>query len=786
MQNDCVEIFMNYFAKNDILGALQSILQYPGIPFDSLNSNYKPVLNATENYLHSSILASSPEDPEPNLHVLSTLLTNICLQKVIEVFANQLPYSQQVLHHLKFEHNILNFLSMPEEIFKKTIQNNFISNYLNNIRFGTPISEENIQKTLSDAPEHFRPLLTSQIALSQALSRVKTQRSDLATFVSVSIPWYPYRYPKGVSPHFPDTEGSFVIFLEPMETDYISLIKAVDKKPAIFVFETQYAFIQMLQFPVIESILKDPKNLIYILEIYPDEQLPFQKSYQSQWKNLSPIYYGNKPVLQECSKLFIEVLEQYLSQERVTIKNDSDYSNWLYAISKRIIFKLYEHQLGINRSPAFTAWMKDLEWYSKHKKLPSNDVPLGSELQGYYAQKLQELSKLRAPREIGNRKKIKIAHIVPQVIAVGHAPTNLLNTLLTEYNKEKYEIILICSERLSWHLLEYPFTSRTSTSSRVRGTKILHQFQSEGIVVYVADIEHTFEETAVMISKILTMHEIDIAVFHGPDTINQMCAQVTDVPIRIMFEHGSQPEYPGFDLAIVSTQEATVIYRDLFNRLNTKPVALPFSADLRKTWTNPAPTRKELELPLEGFFMTTISNNLDARLGSDMCLAIAEILQRCPNAYYTPIGKIFNTESFMSFFKEKGVADRVIFLGPQPNPSNIARTMNLYLNEFPFGSCLGILDAMASGCPVISMYDEKGPQQSRYGGIFFGLERAITSNLRNDYVELACRLIQDEEVYKEWSGHAIRQYDKQLNTKKYVEDFERILEDAIKNKKNGI
>ncbi len=104
--------------------------------------------------------------------------------------------------------------------------------------------------------------------------------------------------------------------------------------------------------------------------------------------------------------------------------------------------------------------------------------------------------------------------------------------------------------------------------------------------------------------------------------------------------------------------------------------------------------------------------------------------------------------------------------------------MHLYLNEFPFGSCLGILDAMAAGCPVVTMHDATGPQQARYGGNFIGLDRAITTGRREDYIELACKLLQNPEMYQEWKHHILKRYDQYADVKTYVKSFEHIILEA--------
>mgnify|MGYP002424137294 FL=1 len=177
--------------------------------------------------------------------------------------------------------------------------------------------------------------------------------------------------------------------------------------------------------------------------------------------------------------------------------------------------------------------------------------------------------------------------------------------------------------------------------------------------------------------------------------------------------------------------------------------------------------------------MTTISTKLDARLSDKMCHAIARILKINPQAVYAPIGAISNPQRIRDIFAQYEVSERFYPLGSLNNPSQYARSMDLYLNEFPFGSCLAILDAMAAGCPVVTMFDAQGPQQARYGGHFMGVERAISDGNIEAYIHLACQLLKNKEMYHEWSLRALQQYEKYADVQGYVRSFEEIILDYM-------
>lgn len=86
---------------------------------------------------------------------------------------------------------------------------------------------------------------------------------------------------------------------------------------------------------------------------------------------------------------------------------------------------------------------------------------------------------------------------------------------------------------------------------------------------------------------------------------------------------------------------------------------------------------------------------------------------------------------------------------------------------------------MAAGCPVVSMFDPQGPQQARYAGAYFGMDKVIHTNRTEDYINLACKLATDKTFYGEWSKHAKEQYQKRADEKTYTKSFEQLLKNHL-------
>lgn len=757
MKTDYFHNFFETWEKGGLLSAFQELLASPEVTWDNVPfSEETEAFKVLENYVDASLFFPAAYLIPPNLRLQ------------YELKRQQLEFTfPKAMTCLIYEANLIHFLNRTAE--------------------DSPHEDLTLrfQKQTIHTPLAYSDNIWKKNLLLQGLNRFEKQKYALSKLIQhphylLTAPWHLIRYKSPILPNFHYKEEIIpLLFLEPYDINFTEFLSPLNGKATIFIFETTAAFFQMLQFQELMKSLSDPAHLIYILELYPNEQLKIQKWIPPSNISFHPVLLCKKPVIEEAMPLLTAALQQCLTQTDQELSQETPNANWLYHISKRILFKSAQLRLGKSRSLALIESWSGKEWVNPHKGNPPAGKPLGPEPYDFFHQQLAQLAKTRTVRPITAKNKIKLAHVVPQVVDGGHAPSRLLKILFDHANRERFELVLISTERMTQHFSDYPLSLYISEHSSKRGANFLNHLKD--ISVYLTYVGLTYEQTAKFVNETLSVNEVDIVVFHGPDIINTLSAQMTDVPLRILFEHGTPPLYPGFDSIILSSEEAVNIYAETLNKIGSKAYVLPFAIDVRASWIEPTLKKTDLGVPEDSFIMTTISHYLNARLGTVMCQAIGEILQRNPNTYYMPIGPIDPSEEerIRKIIQIYGVNDRIRFLDTQPNPSQLARSMELYLNEFPFGSCLGILDAMASGTPVISMYDEKGPQQSRYGGVYFGVDKVITSGKIEDYVTLACLLIQDKQLYSEWSKHALKQYEKHADVKAYVKDFEKILETAF-------
>ncbi|WP_068467616.1 glycosyltransferase [Candidatus Protochlamydia phocaeensis] len=772
---DVFDAFIDLYERGQWTEALRTIISHPFIAYDALYSKEKKIFSRFANYADACVFKGGLEFKH----------TCLVLEAICEESSHLKILLNEFLNVIKQEYVLFSCHLAPLDVLKDLEAPDSLKEFFIAFNHQTAEQIENKEGFLDPLPPLYRPLFEKKWQIKKGREQLQQRKPDFGKLIEEEYwiyrqPWHVFSYALPLQPIQIQAGEVPLIFLEPLEgVDYRAFLQPYCQKACILVFQTFAHFSHMLQFTDLQALLVEPHVHLYIMELYPNEQFNGQHLRWDVPKTLQPIFMISSPLLEAALPAFMQALTSCLTQSKKELEVDTPSGNWLFQVAKRMLSSIEAQRYGKSRAMAVSIEQGFLKWYDPHKGPAPDLADLGPLPVDYMRDIIQENNQKRIARAFAPKTKIRLAHIVPQIVDGGHAPTKLLRTLCTFADNEWFDLFVFSSERISDHLLSYPIAPYISPSSWHRGQLTINLLKSSLVSVWIDPESSTYEMAADQLQSQLEQHQIDIAVFHGPDEINSVVASSTDIPIRILFDHGTLPSYPCFDLIILSTEEAYNQNHDAFRRQGMESCVLPFSIDIRQDWEELPFPREIVRLPKDSFIMTTISNHLDNRLTPEMCHAIGEILKRCPEAVYAPIGEVRKESVWRKIFAEYNVNDRVIFLGQCRNPSQYARSMNLYLNEFPFGSGLGILDAMAAGCPVVSMYDEKGPQQARYAATYFGIDYVVRSGKIEDYINLACQLIQDKAMYEKWSKHAIEQYEKRMNTQHYVRQFEKIVEQFI-------
>lgn len=768
--SDILYSFAEHYERGEFIEALRLILSPPQRAYSIATQEDFPIFPKLVNYADAAVNKAALiyrhtsqilqreciEQPKPLNLLLEGLNSTLKEEYLLCVALLDLE------KNLASEH-------IPEEI----------KNFAALLNQAKTVDADRLEEALNDLSQQFRQLLRKRFDFAYGLAIIQEERpnfiSAMAERIDSSAPWHLFTH-EGASVLSGSKIGKAtpVVFLEPYEELHDpAVLEEIAGKPAIFTFPTVTAFCQYLPFRSLDRFWKDPRVLIYIMELYPQQQLLTQGSLP-KIATLEPLWLGPQNPYPSYMLPLLAALKDSINSR--TYEGESAPFNTLYAVSKRALADNQARLYGLDRAISLSIEKGLLAWHDPHRASPLIEANLGPPPCDYMEMLVAQAEGERAVRGPSTSKKIRLAHIVPQIVDNKHAPTKLLRNLLAFANRDKFDLFVISTERMTFHPYDYPIATLHSLPSTQRGKSALETWRACGIWAYVLPEQPTFKHAIENVLLLLDEQEIDIAVFHGPDELNTLIAASSSVPKRVFFDHGTLPTYGCYDLAIISTEGAWSQNRERFKEMGMDSVHLTYCIDSREEWLPMPFTRSQLGLPEKAFVMTTISNHLDSRLTSQMCDAVGKILKRCPQAVYAPIGAVAEEPRLRSYFEKYGVNNRVYFLGSCKDPSQMARTMHLYLNEFPFGSGLAILDAMAAGCPVVSMYDPHGPQQACYGGIYYGLDRVITSGKTEDYVLLASRLIEDPYLYKKWSDDALDRYASRVDIKGYVSHFEEFMD----------
>lgn len=115
--------------------------------------------------------------------------------------------------------------------------------------------------------------------------------------------------------------------------------------------------------------------------------------------------------------------------------------------------------------------------------------------------------------------------------------------------------------------------------------------------------------------------------------------------------------------------------------------------------------RKSLEVPETAVLFGTFGR-LQKCAEEGFLTASASILRALPEAYLLFAGPAYDNEEqvLRRQYQATGVLDRVRFLGPREDEvAALLRTIDVYLDTFPFPGAQSVLEAMWAGRPVVSM-----------------------------------------------------------------------------------
>lgn len=756
-----IENFITLYQEGYCREAVKKLLYDPSISSEEIEGNDK-FSRAIVDYA----ITLTGED------ITLAVGPNLALQKIIDNDLELYIRYDLFLEALKFDEKLMCLASsckyQCEDICNKMEEEEegrYIVAYLNSLRYGISFSHDEIDNMLEGFPGKRKGLFHDLVNYSQKVIRYLKKENSLAQRLNLLA--VPDRVLPIIMPYLPLTfeasevirdsivtqfaelkDGVPLIFMEAWEIDWQQFLNPLKDKEAVFVFTDTNQLLRCLWFDDVIDTLFDPRHVICVLDKYPIEQLLCQN--QLKGRSFVPVMINHDPIVVEYHSVLVQLLTSTFTSLPKFYWEETQPANDLYYVGKRVQHYLKARQLGLRHSLALE---RTEFWDSVHdvhgKVCPSKDIRNVVKGRDYWRDMLARIKPIAPRRSLGTNNKIRIAHIVGTLNDKdAHAPTKRLWNIIQGYDFDCFEVFVFVTEQNSIRLSEYP-SWYYSMLSRSQGKQIISDLENIGVKVCIGNDDGSFLSDSKLIAENMAAQAIDIAVFHEVSPINLLVARLTDVPKRVFFEHGILPLCDDFDLIVLSHQEEA----DRWDYPNTKVVGNDKALAPSK---KASVVRKDLNVPKGALVLSTVVSRLDTRLTSDMCWAIGKILRCCPNVYYCPAGSVETDK--MAIFENMAVSHRVRLQGFVDDAAIFLQGVDIYLNEFPIGGSSSVLEAMAAGCPIVTMYydDNYYAVAARSGAYFVGLDRAVTT--KEQYVELACQLINDVNMRKEWSDYSLQRY----------------------------
>ena len=483
---DPFDRFADDYEQGNFLKALQHLIISSQLTYDDLNSIQTKGFPLLINYADASVFKGPLEFRQTQQLFVAFLDQEPRLKILLDSLIEQL--------HQEFNLFWAHFIDLEElDKFKGISQDE--RTFFTLFKQGK-IGE--LEPLFASLPLLYQPLFRQKAQLVQQWQNFQMAKPGLSRLIggndwALHCPWQPFAYHQDLKVKDLNPQGEIpLIFLEPLDSfDYVSFLAPYNQGKCLFVVETIAHFFQLLQFPELSKILACPQHGLYILELYPQTQFEQQNLLGNIAKTFRPVLMTERCDFERAMPLLEQVLGQCLAQPESEWRKDTPVANWQYALAKKLLFTREAERYGKNRFIALNIEKGLQNWHDPHKGLPPLEADLGSPTPNYLQGILEETSKTRHPRSFSPKHRIRLAHVVPQIVDGGHAPTRLLQNLCIFADTKWFEVFVLSTERLSEHILEYPIAHYSSLSSNERGKSTIEVFNRLGISVWVdSDSSH--------------------------------------------------------------------------------------------------------------------------------------------------------------------------------------------------------------------------------------------------------------------------------------------------------
>ncbi len=341
-----------------------------------------------------------------------------------------------------------------------------------------------------------------------------------------------------------------------------------------------------------------------------------------------------------------------------------------------------------------------------------------------------------------SRRALRIGHLVGCCNPT-HAPTNLIKLLSVHSRKENTTTQIYSSEWASGWFHNWQHDRQSGPAD------FLDRIANDGL--HLEPAVGTFFDRAGRLAQRIADDDLDILIVHASNVELVTALVSCHRPARCMINvnHASEMALPCFDGYVH-------LFANGLKRSQTthaiSAVIPPASNMADRLESAPPMQREDLGVPTRSTISGTFGNLY--KLENPLYLAsLRGILEAHPDHHHLIAG---NGNPTLILDELGALAARVQMLGRREDIPSLLRHLDFYLASHPYPGALSEMEAMAAGCPVISIRGDADSHFNSGAEIVQLQECIVDKNDPKGIVSLAGRFLTDSAFARE-TGVRLRQ-----------------------------
>lgn len=377
--------------------------------------------------------------------------------------------------------------------------------------------------------------------------------------------------------------------------------------------------------------------------------------------------------------------------------------------------------------------------------------------------------------------KIRIGLVVPLLPSVGPPFARRALHFAKYLDEERYELFVYSTEGMSQQNSVMPSRWQGGGSLPV-GQGVIDELTSLGATVHLAPPNGGLFRSAATLALKMAQDELDAVIIQSGLSVpnDWLSVRLAPVPVKLHIHIGVSNYLPGLDYTLFDNRANMEREAEQWPAGVGDAILMRRGTDLDAMDAVPAGSRSDLAIPEDAVVIGALSNNFDTRLSEAYCAVLCEVMQRCPNVWYLPVGSTRLTQPICRQFVAAGVADRVRHISRTFQSARELNMMNIYASEFPSGGSQSVVEALACSLPVVAMRCADTHYESISADI--AGPSAIIGNHPSDYRDRLIDLVQNPELRRQESLAARRRAERLFSISQYVSRVAELAETVLRRK----